>query len=264
MADYFTRQRATILGIINKTIGTINDLSKPNFRGNRTRSKKEIISNVEKVKGLLNAVDVKFKTDFMRLYNVAKKMEIEVRSGSENANNPSKLIYHWTRVQSGGKRFTNTHRLPKVSEMNDILKQLADRIEATKTTKESVERAAKMEKNAKKRANATETEKQELLSLKSELNKSKNRLGNTNTRRSTVQGTELASPMQALTQEQRNSIKNRFKANTSGEIVVNTKGLGITNATKNTVLSGNATNSQLRSIARAMKYNIYGNTTVST
>lgn len=253
MADYFTKQRTAILTVINETITKIDNLIKPNFNGNRTRVKNEVISNVAKVKRMLSNVDSKFTTDFMKLYKIARQMNIDIPPGSENANNPSKLVYHWTRVvQPDGKRFTNTHRPPKVSEMNDILKQLADRIKETKTTNE----AAKMEKNAKKRANAAETEKQELLRLRSELNKSKERIGNTNTRRSTVQGTELASPTRALTQEQRNSIKNRFMANTSGEIVSNTKGLGITNAIKNAVLRGNATNSQLRSIARVMKYNI--------
>ena len=258
MADYFTKQRAAILGIINKTLDTINDLSKPNFRGNRTRSKKEIISNVEKVKGLLNAVDVKFKTDFMKLYNVAKKMEIEIPSGSENTNNPSKLIYHWTRVQSGGKRFTNTHRLPKVSEMNDILKQLADRIEATKKTKESVERAEKNKKNSKNRANAAETEKTELLQLKSELNKSKERLGNNeNTRRSTVQGTELTTFNPPLTNAQRTNIYTKFSGSMGiGPTINRLKTRGIANVNISAFKKKTASNSQLRSIARAMNYNI--------
>ena len=250
MTDYFAKKRTAISKIIDETLDKIDKLVK----GNKTRSKKEIINNVEEVKKLLNKVDVKFKTDFMKMYNGAKEMKISISSGSANRNDPSKLIYHWTEVQLTGNRFVSTHRLPKVSEMGDILKQLADLIEANKNTKESVARAAKTQKNA-------ETEKTELNNLRTVLINSRGRLGNnTNTRRSNVQGMELVSLPPALTQNQRVSIRTRFKNSMSRGNGVNTT--RINKVIKKKILTnGIVTNGQLRSIARVMGYNINGTTT---
>ena len=100
---------------------------------------------------------------FLKLYKVGKELNIDIPSGSANVTNTSKLIYHWNMVTKGGLfgglDFKKGHKMPNVSAMDPILKELARLVtnsekkrENNKKAQNEAEAVRKTERNNRSRA----------------------------------------------------------------------------------------------------------------
>ena len=216
----------------------------------------KLLGVVTQIEKLLTVIDADFKKEFLKLYKVAKDLNVDIPSGSANVNNPDKLMYHWTRVQKGGMfsgyDFKSGYKPPhNIPTMDKILKQLADITKKTgnnKKAKNEIVRGQKKENNKKK-------ELSELNVIDKKLDVFKSRFQSNGTvevtgSRSNGNGIEMKNMAPRLTNNQRKNVYGRTID------VNNLKARGITNANISAFKSKTATDRQLASIARAMKYNL--------
>ena len=225
---------------------------KMNSRKNLLTSK--LLKIVIQLEKLSESIETEFKKEFLKLYKVGKELNVDIPSGSTNANNPDKLIYHWTRVQKGGLfggyDFKSDYKPPhNISTMDDILKQLMSVIKKSSNNK-------KVKNNAKlkqKEQNNSEKELSELNIINKKLNVFKSRFQTSGTNEvspSKGNGIEMKNLAPRLTPNQRDNVYSRT-------IDVNKlKSRGITNTNINAFRTKKASDRQLASIARALNYNL--------
>ena len=244
-------------------IPSVKNAINQNMNNRKNVLTNKLLGVVTQLEKLSNAIDTDFKKEFLKLYKVGKELNVDIPSGSMNANNPDKLMYHWTRVQKGGifsgYDFTSGYKPPRnISTMDTILKQLTDIIKKTGNNKRAKnEVASKQKKN-----NNKEKELRELNVIDKKLNVFKSRFQTNgtievSTTRGNGNGIEMKNLAPRLTPNQRKNVYNKFsQVVTVGPAINRLKSRGITNTNINAFKSKKASDRQLASIARAMNYNI--------
>ena len=227
---------------------------KNNSRKNLFTSK--LLKVVIQLEKLSESIDTEFKKEFLKLYKIGKELNVDIPSGSANANNPDKLIYHWSKVQKGGLfggyDFKAGYKPPRsITAMDDIMKQLATVIKKTgnnKKAKNEAERKQKAQNNAEKELRDLDVIDKKLDMFKSRFQT--NGAVEVSTTSGNGNGIEMKNLAPRLTPNQRSNVYSRT-------IDVNKlKSRGITNTNINAFRSKKATDRQLASIARAMNYNL--------
>lgn len=264
----FDNKRRSALDLLKESRNLLQGARKAVINRNTSRKntiKKDLVKKVSQLEKLISTIDSEFKKEFLKLYKVGKELNIDIPSGSSNANNTNKLVYHWNMVQGGGVfgglDFKKGHKMPKVSVMDPILKELARLVTNSekkrannKKAQNEAEAARKAEKN---RENAESRNKLEREKELSELNRLSGKLNGYQRRLQNNGGVEMTNLNPRLTPNQRKNVYSKFsQVVTVGPAVNNLKARGITNANISAFKSKTATDRQLASIARAMKYNL--------
>jgi hypothetical protein len=225
---------------------------KMNSRKNLLTSKLlKVIIQLEK---LSESIEIEFKKEFLKLYKMGKELNIDIPSGSANANNPNKLVYHWTSVQKGGLfggyDFKTGYKPPQnISIADNILKQLGSIIKKSSNNKKDKNEVVRKQKEQ----NNNEKELSELNVIDKKLNVFKSRFqmsGTNEVSPSVGNGIEMKNMTPRLTSNQRDNVYSRTLN------VNKLKSRGITNTNINAFRNKKASERQLASIARALNYNL--------
>ena len=264
----FENKRRTAIDIVKEARKLLTDARVTIINRNTNRKnaiKKDLDKKISQLEKLMSAIDSEFKKEFLKLYKIGKELKIDIPSGSTNANNTSKLVYHWNMVQSGGLLgglgFKKAHMMPKVSVMDSILRELARLITNSekkrannKKARNETEAARKAEKNQE---NAASKNKREADKELSELNKLSGKLNVYQRRLQNNGGIEMTNLSSKLTSDQRKNVYSKFTGVVRvGPTINKLKSRGLTNANITAFRNKTATDRQLASIARAMNYNL--------
>ena len=243
-------------------IPSVKNAINQNMNNRKNVLTNKLLGVVIQVEKLSDAIDSDFKKEFLKMYKMGKELNVDIPSGSMNANNPDKLMYHWTRVQKGGifggYDFKSGYKPPhSISSMNRILEELASLVKKSANNKKAKNEVARKQK----KENNKEKELRELNVTDKKLNTFRERFQTNGTIEVSPSGgngngIEMKNLTPRLTPNQRKNVYNKFsQVVTVGHAVNRLKSRGITNTNIAAFKSKKATDRQLASIARAMNYN---------